>query len=269
VNLWEVDPFDARPLLRAERAEMLAFLDSLTDEDWALGTAAGEWTVKHVALHLLDGDLHRLAIGRDHDLTGLLPADTADILAAGLHAKNQRWVEAANFLSGRLVIELLALTTDDVAEWTSHADPAAPSRISWASDDPLPAWFDLAREFTETWVHHQQMRHALRMPTDPSRLDFVLQTFVWAFPHQYRAAAPAGTQVGISIDPYTWFLACEGDGSWTLNEGSATAAAASLRSTPEQAWRMLVGAEIDRAGFVLDGPEELTGPLLQVRGVIA
>jgi Mycothiol maleylpyruvate isomerase N-terminal domain len=57
MNLWDIEAFDARPLFRAERLEALTFPESLTDADWARVTSAGEWTVKHVALHLLDGDL--------------------------------------------------------------------------------------------------------------------------------------------------------------------------------------------------------------------
>src|SRR5688500_19297292 len=32
--------------------------------------------------------------------------------------------------------------------------------IGWAGPDPAPVWLDIAREFTERWVHQQHIRDA-------------------------------------------------------------------------------------------------------------
>ena len=37
-------------------------------------------------------------------------------------------------------------------------DLAGPSSVYWAGEVPL--WFDLAREFTERWVHYRQIQEA-------------------------------------------------------------------------------------------------------------
>src|SRR6516162_3622424 len=107
MSLDETPVRDVRPLMAEEQADLLALLASLRDTDWAAPTEAGNWTVKDVALHLLDGNLGQLSMGRDEDASGLLD-DSGDYrqFVAALDAKNQRWVEAARGLSPRVVTSL-------------------------------------------------------------------------------------------------------------------------------------------------------------------
>lgn len=76
MRLTEVPARDTRPLIAEIHGDLVALLGSLRDAEWAAPTEAGRWTVKDVALHLLDGDLTQLSIGRDGDPSGLL--DTGD-----------------------------------------------------------------------------------------------------------------------------------------------------------------------------------------------
>jgi hypothetical protein len=64
-------------------------------------------------------------------------------------------------------------------------------------------------------------------------------SFIWGFPRQYQAPAPAGTTI-----------------------------AARLRISGEAAWRLLTGARYDAQQVQLSGDPALAGPLLQVRGII-
>src|SRR5690349_6796550 len=93
MQIAEAPVRDVRPLFAGERADLLALLASLGDAGWAAPTEAGQWTVKDVALHLLDDDLGWLSRDRDGDTSGLLDAsgDYRQFVAA-LDAKNQRWV---------------------------------------------------------------------------------------------------------------------------------------------------------------------------------
>jgi uncharacterized protein (TIGR03083 family) len=270
MDLWTAQPMDTRPLFTDERADLLSLLDELSPEDWLFPTAATGWTVKDVALHLLDGDFGRLSRGRDGDNTSLLPttADAASY-AAALAAKNQRWIEATRGLSSRIIRELLTYSTAQLQEWTAAIDLLAPARVSWASDSPVPGWLDLARELTESWVHHQQIRAALNRATDVRRLPSVLRTFVWALPHQYRVTAAKGTTVVVDLDlGGTWLLVSQGDNRWTLEEDFTGSPEASLSFTGEAAWRSFTGAVVPQDGVHRSGPRELTEPLLQVRGII-
>jgi uncharacterized protein (TIGR03083 family) len=268
---WSTPPADTRPMFTAERADLLALLEGLPGEAWAVETPAVGWTVKDVALHLLEGDLGRLSRNRDGDATGLIPVDVdAATFVSALAAKNQRWIDAARQLSPRVVRELLAYSTRQVSEWTVHADLRAPTHVSWASQEPVPAWLDLARELTETWVHHQQIRAATGNEVNSERLPTVLRTFVWALPHQYRAAAPPGTRLQVDLDSGgVWHLVATDGRHWTLEPGQATDPAATVAFTADAAWRSFTGAAIPAGGVHTSGPDELTDPLLRVRGIIA
>jgi hypothetical protein len=64
-----------------------------------------------------------------------------------------------------------------------------------------------------------------------------------------------------------WMLTRTATG-WSLDEGQATAPAASLRITGEAAWRLLTGARYDARQVQLSGDPALAQPLLRVRGII-
>jgi hypothetical protein len=98
-------------------------------------------------------------------------------------------------------------------------------------------------------VHYQQIREAVRPAGGDNRQDgylpLVLHTFIWGFPHQYQAPAPAGTTIALQVDGIgAWMLTRTATG-WTLDEGQPATPAASLRMTGEAAWRLLTGARYD------------------------
>jgi uncharacterized protein (TIGR03083 family) len=270
MDVWSASPMDTRGLFGAERRDLLVLLDQLTADEWAAASPAHGWTVKDVAAHLLDGDLGRLSRDRDRDLTGLLPVGgSAREFADALAAKNQRWVDAARQLSSRLIRDLLVFSTGQLHTWAQNVDLLAPRQVSWASDQPVPAWLDLARELTETWVHHQQIRGATGRSTSTSRLPMVLRTFVWALPHQYRAQAAPGTTVIVDLDTGgRWRLVGGPPRRWTLEEGAVGQPAAHVAFTAEAAWRSFTGAGVPPDGVRCTGPEDLTEPVLSVRGII-
>jgi len=141
--------------------------------------------------------------------------------------------------------------------------------VSWASDGPVPVWFDIAQDLTERWVHCQQMREAVNRPGDHAEkyLEFVLRTFVWALPHQYRVPAPAGTQVEVDLEVGRWCLTFDSL-RWSLQETAAEAPAASVRASADSAWRWLTGGSDDETQLIKDGPASLVEPLLKVRAIL-
>jgi uncharacterized protein (TIGR03083 family) len=270
MRLAEVPPWDVRPLIAEIHADLLALLGSLQDAEWAAPTEAGRWSVKDVALHLLDGNLVQLSIGRDGDESGLLDTsgDHREFVAA-LDAKNQRWVEAAGGLSPRVVTGLLRWSGEQVGRYYHAVGLQEPAIVSWASDAPVPSWLDLAREMTERWAHQQHIRDAVGRPGDHARfLPAVLATFAWAFPHQYRPEAAPGTAVQIDFgDGGRWLLTRE-DGGWVLGEGTAAHPAATLRMPPHLAWRQLTGLPVPAGEYTVAGDGRLAAALLGVRGII-
>lgn len=262
---------DVRGPLTAQRGRLLTLLTSLSDTQWAAPTTAPQWAVKDIALHLLDVDLSWLAHGRDHDQTGTIPvpADHQEFVR-GLAQRNQQWVNGTRALSPRLITGLLTWSGEQLDTYLRTVDLAGASSVYWAGQVPL--WFDLAREFTERWVHYQQIRQAALpaghdQPQD-EYLPLVLRTFIWGFPHQYQAPAPAGTAIALEIPGIgAWTLTATATG-WSLDQGQPAAPAASLRITGEAAWRLLTGARYDTRQVQLSGDPALAAPLLQVRGII-
>jgi hypothetical protein len=116
VNVWNVQPLDLRGPIREERGELLALVGGLTPDEWLMPTACAGRRVKEVALHLLGSDLSWLSRGRDGDLNVRIPmnGDYRGFVAA-LNQKNQRWIDASQGLSRRLVQDLLAWSGEQVA----------------------------------------------------------------------------------------------------------------------------------------------------------
>jgi Mycothiol maleylpyruvate isomerase N-terminal domain len=124
---------DVRPLLVEERARLVDRLRSLEPSQWATATALPRWTVRDIALHLLDDDLGRLSRDRDGETAGLIVVDSYTTLVDALNAKNQRWVDAAAGLSRGLVAELLAWSGHEIDVWLRDVDLHADSKVAWAS----------------------------------------------------------------------------------------------------------------------------------------
>ena len=192
---------DARELLEQDRIELLRLLGELTPQDWERPTAAAPWVVRDLVAHLLGDDLARLARSRDGHRVGT-PAPHEEF-AAFIHRLNDEWVRAAARLSPQLLIDMLQATSPQVVAFWGQADlDATGEPVSWVSPDPAPVWLDCARDFTEYWVHQQQIREATgrTVATDRLALHTVLDTFLRAMPRTLaRQDRPPGAQLIVTV----------------------------------------------------------------------
>jgi uncharacterized protein (TIGR03083 family) len=272
MDLWSVPPRDVRPVWPSERADLVHLVSSLDDAQWRAPTAAPGWTVKDVALHLLDDDLGWLSRDRDGDSSGLLPMGDHDTFVQALAAKNQRWVDGAHGLSRDVVVGLLTWAGEQMDEYYDGMDLTGRGHVSWAGGD-VPAWFDIEQDLTERWVHQQQIRRAVGVDDGYAAryLPTVLNTFVWAFPAQYGPEAPHGTTVGLHLGAGPGWTLTRAPGAWTLDEGFPTDPVAALRAQADISWLLLTGAlstaDTDQS-VELHGDERLAAPLRQVRAII-
>ena len=263
---------DVRPMLTGERETLLSLLRSLSSAEWRAETAAPGWTVKDVALHLLDDDLGWLSRGRDGDGSGLLRMSDHESFVAALAAKNERWIAGARGLSREVVIGLLEWAGQQMDAYYASMDLLGDGQVSWASDESVPCWFDIAQDLTERWVHQMQIREAVDRVEGyrADHLPVVLHTFVWALPHQYRVPAARGTtlEVDLSVGGL-WTLTCVGDSRWSLSVGSPHHADCRVRFADDAGWRWLTGARVPADGMTFEGPAYLHEPLLRIRGILA
>jgi uncharacterized protein (TIGR03083 family) len=269
MTVWTVEPLDLRETLREERHDLLSLLDGLADAEWLTPTPCLGWRVKDVVLHLLDDDLGWLSRGRDGDLDGLIPmdGDYRDFVVA-LNQKNQRWVDASQGLSHALVRQLLAWSGEQVAAYHDTLPTIEPAGVIWAGGE-VPRWLGLGRDFTERWVHQQQIREAVGRPGGHRRLlPVVLSIFVWAFPHQFRPQIEVGTAVNIDFGTDARWHLFRRDHGWDLEVGLDGSPAAAISTDADTAWRLLTGVPISRGTVTTSGPAHLAQPLLEVRGII-
>ncbi len=226
--------------------ELIGLLRGLSDSDWGRPTVCALWSVKDIVAHLLDTSIRRLSHQRD----GFRPRaeesiDSYQDLVGYLNRLNAEWVAAFRRVSPALMIELLELTGPPVAELFASLDPNAPAEwpVAWAGEAESANWFDVGREYTERWLHQQQIRDAVAAPGLTSRkwLHPVLDLFLRALPRTYRdVTAPTGSAVSFEIEGEagdSWTIRREESG-WTLYTGRVAAPSALVRMSQDTAWRL-------------------------------
>jgi uncharacterized protein (TIGR03083 family) len=274
VRLHVTSRFDPRPLLTEERAALLILLADLGPSEWNTATGCPGWSVKDVCLHLLDADFGWLSRGRDGDLTSLIaPSRDYRVFVEALNEQNERFVAVNRGWSPRLIRELLTLSGQLVDDYFAEVDLEGGGAVIWAGPEPVPGWLDMARDFTERWVHQQQIRDALARPglSEARFLGPVLRTFVWALPHQYSAVvAPEGTEVELSVTGPgggTWTLTRVAN-RWDLADEEATSPVASATVASSDAWRLFTAALPDPSRVHRKGDPRLADHLLGARAII-
>ena len=245
-TLRPLEPVFLAGRLAPLHAELIALLRGLAPADWHRTTACALWSVKDIVAHLLDDDLRRLSFHRDgHPVPGgATPGDYASLVAR-INQMNADWVAVARRLSPRVLTDLLEGTGPRVIELFRSIDPFAPAHwaVAWAGETRSPHWFDVARDYTERWLHQQQIREAVDAPplTGHTWLGPVLEVFVRALPFTYRGLAPApDTAVRIVINGAAggeWTLRWDGTG-WALFVGAAPRPAATALLSDDTAWRL-------------------------------
>jgi uncharacterized protein (TIGR03083 family) len=279
-RLEPLTPVDTTGLFAPLGAELVALLRGLAESDWSKPTVAGDWSVKDVAGHLLDGQLRKLAFGRDANAHyGRAPASGAygDVVAF-IDELNRTGVGYAARLSPRLLSDLLEVAGDWVARYVESLPPEGEARfaVDWAGEARSTNWMDVGREYTEHWHHQMQIRDAVGAPGlfQPRWLDPLLDLSVRAFPRAYRElSAPAGSAVGFEVrgePPRAWSVVREVSG-WVVMRGRAERPAASVQADADTAWRLLYNAlppEAARARLTIAGDAALIEPLLRARSVM-
>jgi uncharacterized protein (TIGR03083 family) len=158
---------------------------------------------------------------------------------------NNEWVVACRRLSPEALFALLVDSSTQIVDLWKRADlDELGEPVSWAGPEPAPIWLNAARDYTEYWVHQQQIRDAVGIPLldDPEFLSPVVDTFMRALPFTLReSAAPKGKQVSYSVsgDAGSIWTATRSAQSWTLDRRpSARSPISSVSTDPDTFWRL-------------------------------
>lgn len=225
---------------------LIDLLTTLTDEEWNTQTIAKLWKVKDVASHLLDGNLRGLSASRD-GYFGERPEniDSYQDLVAFLNGLNLSWTNATRRLSPKVLIFLLELTGQQYIEHLNTLDPFedAVYSVAWSGQDTSYNWFHIAREYTEKFLHQQQIRDAVGRPglmTKELYYPFI-DTFMYAFPYTFRnVLADIGTTVSIIVTTDIggrWNIVKNAQG-WVLDKKPNIEAKSTVIIDPDTSWKL-------------------------------
>ncbi|MFC9995433.1 maleylpyruvate isomerase family mycothiol-dependent enzyme [Nocardia sp. NPDC127526] len=270
-------PVDTRPLFPQERQALLELLATLDTEQWAKPTVCPGWAVRDVTAHILNDYVRRISGNRDRYAGAAFTA--GESLPAYLTRVNEEFVQAMRQCSPQTMIDLLAHLGPQLDQVWAATDLSGPAHldVSWAGPGASPAWLDIAREYTEFWVHQQQIRDAVARPGADSvaLMHPVLVTFLHALPYALRDhARPAGTAITVEITGPAggrWNVVNNG-AAWILTAAPADDMVATLRTNQDTLWRLASrGITVDQARHrtELRGDRVLTDAATTLLAVVA
>lgn len=264
-------PIDVLPYFSKEEQSLMTLLGALTEEDWERPTMCAGWTVKDIAAHLLGDKAGRLSRSRDgHTAEAPRPGES---FARFIDRINEEWVVACRRLSTDVLLtmmyELMGQTTEYWAKLDLDVDGEP---VSWAGDGPAPRWLDAARDYSEFWVHHVQIREALEhTPLEAEYAEPIADTFVRALPHTLRdVEARVGKQVGYTVTGAgKWHARRERDG-WVLDRGAPPSRTplATVTTDLDTFWRLCTRNAADVGRVRTTGDENVCAQVLTMTSII-
>ena len=273
-------PIDVRHLFKSLDEKLMALLESLSEEDWHRKTVAIKWTVKDVVAHLLDGNIRAISMQRDRYFSEK-PVGVHDYqeLVNWLNRLNADWVKATQRISPTVLVYLHKATGSIVSEYYALLDPRdeAIFAVDWVGQTTSYNWMHLAREYTEKWLHQQQIRDATGHDGIMTKEFFypAISTFFFALPHTFRRVeAEVGTMVQVRISGASggdWYLVKEPD-NWQLASQFKGNASAMVELPPDISWKLFSKsfrpAEIFST-VKITGDQDLGNKVLEMVSVMA
>jgi Mycothiol maleylpyruvate isomerase N-terminal domain len=238
-------PIEVVHLLPVLDSKLIELLKSLNQEEWQKQTIAKLWTVKDVAAHLLDTNIRVLSILRDGYFGEQANISSHQDLVDFLNRLNADWVQSMKRVSSGMLIFLHEATGQPFCDYLKTLDPFGKSvlAVDWAGEHESKNWMEIAREYTEKWLHQQQIREAVDKPGLMTRDLFYpfMDIFMLALPHTYRSIdAENGTAVKVTVTSDiggSWFLS-RTDGKWILTKSNQHPATTELIIDPDTSWKL-------------------------------
>lgn len=273
-------PIETIHLFPALDKLLLKFLRGLNEEQWNNPTIAKLWKVKDIAAHLLDGNLRTLSFSRDKYFgQPAPPINSYSDLLAYLNQLNHTWTDAAQRLSPRVLTDLLESTGKQFHKELKSLPPFgnAVFSVAWAGQEVSPNWFHIAREYTEKFLHQQQIRDAFgdnALFTKKLYHPF-LDTFMQALPHTYRNVSAAdGSIVSVIIKGKAggkWHI-IKNEKGWEALKKIKQIPAASVTIDQYDAWKIFskgMSPAEAMSKVQISGDEILATTVLQMVSVMA
>jgi len=238
-------PIDVVHLLPVIDKKLIGLLKSLSPDEWRKQTIAKLWKVKDVAAHLLDGNIRILSMLRDNYYGEQSNVKSYQDLVDFLNSLNADWVKAMKRVSPSMLILLHESTGKLYCDYYASLDPLGKSAfaVDWAGEAESKNWMHIAREYTEKWLHQQQIRDAVNRPGLMTREFYYpfIDIFMLALPHTYREVkAENGTTIKLTITTEiggSWILR-RIDGKWKIDKLYVENPSAEISIDPNLAWKL-------------------------------
>lgn len=259
---------------------LIELLNSLSEDQWNLPTIARKWTVKDIVAHLVDGNLRSLSTSRDRFfIQQELSFQSYSDLVFYLNQLNHEWTDAAKRLSPSILINLLEVFGKQYVNHLQSLHPfeKAIYAVAWAGQDVSENWFHIAREYTERFIHQQQIRDSVGIPGLMTKELFVpfIQTLMFGLiPTFNKVSANAGASFKIVIGSEIggcWIIERNAQ-EWILNPDLEKEPDAALIIQPEIAWKLFSKGMTSQEALPLVeiiGDVELAKTALQMVAVMA
>jgi len=275
----EMPPVLVNNLFTEERKALLDLFASLSESEWQTSTVCTGWSVKDIGLHLLgdDAGIIKLSEARVIPTSSGLQKSWKEVVNM-VNERNGQWVEATRRITNSLLIEFLKVTGEETLKYFESRDLYSLGRsVSWAGPEPVPVWLDIAREYTERWIHQQQIRDAINKPglKDKKFMGPVIAAFTRSFLRVIpEANAENGTIVKVIITGDAGLECClvKENGAWKLYEQYDGKPASVVKLDQESAWRYLtknIGRSEIANKIEVEGNKELGLTLLDAVSIIA
>lgn len=227
-------------------SQLFELLNGLTDDQWKMPTVASKWCVKDVAAHLLDGNLRGLSTSRDGyfgDPPGEI--DSYQSLVDYLNKLNMSWTQATKRLSPKVLISMLQMSGPEYVNHLRQLDPLDPAifSVGWAGEESSTNHFHIAREYSEKFLHQQQIRDAIGNDGLLTGKYFhpFLEVFMKALPHTFKnIEAERGSIVTVIVTGHgggLWSIIKE-DHLWMELHEEPSQPAAAFIIEPTVAWKL-------------------------------
>lgn len=238
-------PVDVVDLLPVLDKKLLDLLRSLTPAEWQQQTIARLWTVKDVAAHLLDSNIRILSAFRDGHFGEPANINSYEELLQFLNGLNADWVKAMKRVSPQVLLLLHEITGPQFCSYFKTIDPfgISPFPVAWAGEANSYNWMEIAREYTEKWLHQQQIRDALGNRELMTKELFYpcMDIFMLALPHTFRHTdAAAGTTLRMTITSATggnWYIV-KTAAKWVLQKEVTGTVYAGVEIDPDISWKL-------------------------------
>ncbi len=225
---------------------LIDLLKTMTEEEWNSQTVAKLWKVKDVASHLLDGNLRGLSMSRDKYFGEQAESiNSYQDLVSLINNQNMTWTNATKRISPKILIELLAITGKEYTEHLRELRPFdnALFSVAWAGHETSQNWLHIAREYTEKFLHQQQIRDAVNkqgIMTKELYYPF-LDTLMYGLPYTFRSIqAEENTTVSLIISTDIggqWDLTKTQTG-WVMSKDNIQISNSKVILDPTSAWKL-------------------------------